>query len=123
MLRIAALLALAVGLAACSVIDTFVDGLKHAHAVESELEVSVGMKPSVGFQWKNGHLVTVTVTFPQLYAAKPLTQLADLVRSSVTKEFQQTPGAIVLAFSIGARASGTTAQILERGANARRRTL
>jgi hypothetical protein len=123
MLRIAALLALAVGLTACSLIDTFVDGLKHAHAVESDLEVSAGVKPSVGFQWNNGHLVTVTVTFPQLYQAKPLAELAAIVRSSVTKEFNQIPGAIVLGFSIDPRASGTTAQSGGRGAEAQRRTL
>jgi hypothetical protein len=123
MLRIAGFLALAIGLTGCGVIDTLVDGLRHAHAVENDLEVSTGVKPNVGFQWNNGHLVTGTVTFPQLYQAKPLAQVADLVRSSVTKEFKQTPGAIVLGFSIGTQASGTTAQFLKPGADPRHRTL
>ena len=38
--------ALAVGLAACGVVDTLVDGFKHMQAVESELETSVGSKPT-----------------------------------------------------------------------------
>src|SRR5689334_2222009 len=62
MTRYLAALALAAGLAACSVVDTMVDGFKHTRAVESALETSVGSKPAVGFNWHNGRLTQVTVT-------------------------------------------------------------
>jgi hypothetical protein len=40
------------------------------------------------------------VTFPRLYAGKPLGELAQTVREVVAKEFKQTPDTIVLAFSL-----------------------
>jgi hypothetical protein len=107
----ALLLILAVGLAACDVFSTLVDGWKYAKAVETDLEVSTGVKPEVGFQWKNGRLLTVTVMFPRLYETKPLPELAATVRRAVSDQFKQTPGDIVLAFSLGKSSSGTTAQL------------
>ena len=111
MLKHAALLALAVGLAACGVVDTLVDGFKHVRAVESELETSVGLKPQVGFNWHNGRLLQVTVTFPQLLEARPLRELADTVRAAVIKEFKQTPENVVLGFSLGKSPPGKAAQV------------
>jgi hypothetical protein len=97
----AVILALLVGLTACDVISTLREGWQYAKAVETELEASTGMKPQVGFNWRNGRLVTVTVTFPRIDEAKPLHEIADAVRRSVISHFKQTPGNIVLAFSIG----------------------
>jgi len=99
--KIGALIALAIGLAACGAVDTMVDGYKHANAVGSELATATGMKPQVGFKWHNGSLEQVTVMFPRLYRDKPLTELAETVRQTVAKEFKQTPDNIVLAFSLG----------------------
>jgi hypothetical protein len=113
MFRLAAILIFAASLAACDMVSTLVDGWKYAKAVETELEASTGMKPAVGFNWKNGQLVTVTVTFPRLYQAKPLGELAETVRRSVSGQFRQTPGNIVLGFSLGKSGSGTTAQLGE----------
>jgi hypothetical protein len=45
------------------------------------------------------------VTFPQAYDAKPLHELVDITRAAVAKEFQQTPGTIVLAFQLAAEPS------------------
>jgi hypothetical protein len=104
-----AIIVLAAGLAACGVISTLVDGFKYAKAVESDLEQETGLRPGVGFNWHNGRLVSVTVTFPRLYDARPVRELADAVRAAVGKEFKQTPENIVLAFSLPA-APGTTAQ-------------
>jgi len=42
----------------------------------------------------------VTVTFPSVYAGKPLVELAATVREVVAEEFKQAPDAIVLAFSL-----------------------
>ena len=102
MIRYLAVLALAMSLVACSAVDTMVDGFKHARAVESALETSVGSKPAVGFNWHNGRLTQVSVTFPQLLDEKPLRELAETVRAAVAKEFKQTPDAIVLGFTLKA---------------------
>jgi hypothetical protein len=59
------------------------------------------MKPQVGFNWQNGQLETVTVLFPRIYEAKPLCEVAEVVRRSVSSHFKQTPEDIVLAFSLG----------------------
>ena len=105
-----AIVVFAAGLAACGMISTLVDGFKFAKAVEGDLEQVTGLKAEVGFNWHNGRLVSVTVTFPRLYDAKPVRELAEAVRAAVGKEFRQTPENIVLAFSLGRTAPGTTAQ-------------
>ncbi len=86
------------------------DGFKHANAVAVDLEQATGLKPGVGFNWHNGRLVRVTVTFPKLYDAKPVRELADVVRTSVRKQFKQAPEDIELGFSLGATAPDTSAQ-------------
>jgi hypothetical protein len=101
MFNIAAVLILAINLAACDAVNTVTEGFKHANAVASDLEESTGVKPQVGFNWNNGRLVSVTVSFPRIYEAKPLRELADVTRASVSKQFEQTPDNIVLAFSLG----------------------
>jgi len=103
--RIAVFLILAISLAACSAFDTMVGGFEHAMAVESDLQAATGMTPDVGFKWTNGRLVSVTVTFPGLYNARPLSELADTVRRSVATEFKQTPENIELTFVIGNKPS------------------
>jgi hypothetical protein len=110
MRKIIAIIVLASGLAACGAISTLLNGFKYANAVASDLEQATGLKPGVGFNWHNGRLVSVTVTFPKLYDAKPLRELADVVRASVRKQFKQTPEDIELGFSLGATAPETSAQ-------------
>jgi hypothetical protein len=98
--RAIAILALAASLAGCGVVDVIKNGLAYSKAVEADLARLAGVKPEVGFKWHNGSLETVTVTFPRLYATKPLDELAGTVRETVTKEFKQTPDRIVLAFEL-----------------------
>jgi hypothetical protein len=112
--RFAAVVALVLGLTACSVISTLIDGWKYAKAVEADLEVATGVKPRVGFDWQNGRLLSVTVLYPQLYESKPLAALAEIVRRSVESHFQQKPEDVVLSFSLGRTGSGTTAQVERR---------
>jgi hypothetical protein len=102
MVRTAALLLFALTLAACDAVNTVTEGSAHARAVESDLEKTTGMKPQVGFNWRNGHLVSVTVQYPHIVQSQGLYDLAKTVRASVKQEFKQTPGSIVLAFSLGA---------------------
>jgi hypothetical protein len=106
--RLAVLLVLAAGLSACDMFSTLVDGWKYAKAVETDLEASAGMKPEVGFHWRNGRLESVTVLFPRLYEAKPLTEFAETVRRAVGNRFKQTPDDIVLSFSLGKSAPAKT---------------
>ena len=109
--RFAAVVSLAFGLAACGAISTLVEGWKYAKAVESDLEGMTGVKPSVGFNWSNGRLLTVTVTYPHLYERKPLAALAETVRRSVESHFQQKPADIVLCFSLRPSGSDTKAEV------------
>ena len=88
MFRIAALLVVAASLAACDMFSTLTNGLSYARAVESNLEAKVGMRPRVGFNWRNGRLVEVSVRFPRLYEAKPLRDVAETVRTAVAKRVQ-----------------------------------
>jgi hypothetical protein len=99
MFRVAALVALVATLTACDMFSTLTEGPKYAKAVESDQ--STGMKPQVGFNWHDGRLETVTVLFPQIYEARPLGAVAEVVRRSVNSHFKQTPKDIVLAFSLG----------------------
>ena len=101
MFKIISILIVAISLAACDAVNTVTEGFKHASAVEKDIEEATGVKPTVGFNWKNGQLVSVTVAFPGIYDAKPLRELAGIIRASVSKEFQQTPESIVVAFSLG----------------------
>src|ERR1700726_2913626 len=78
-----AIVVLAAGLAACGVIDTLMDGFKYAKAVETDLEQQTGLRPGVGFDWSNGQLTSVSVTFPRLVDTKPVRELADAVRAAV----------------------------------------
>ena len=123
MSRIVVFLILAISLAACGVANTLVDGFKHAKAVEDDLATSIGMRPQVGFNWVNGRLLAVTVTFPQLYQSKPLGELAETVRRSVTAQFQQTPENILLAFVLGKAPAGPSAQLHDSPDQAAKRAL
>lgn len=100
---------LSAGLAACGLVSSLVDGIKYAKAVEDDLEQVTGLRPAVGFNFNNGRLTSVTVSYPGLYDVKPLRELAQVSRAAVIKEFQQTPDDIILAFSLGRDAPGAAA--------------
>src|SRR3954466_8657782 len=97
MFRAIALLVLLTCLAGCGQFG-LLDGIKYVHAVEDDLEQMTGVKPQVGFNWNNGRLRSVTVTFPRIFNANPVIELADKVRAVVEKNFKQAPDAIVLGF-------------------------
>jgi hypothetical protein len=98
--KIIAAILLAASLAGCGLFDALSNGVAYSKAVAADLERSTGLKPGVGFNWHNGSLETVTVTFPRLVAGKPLDELAGTVREAVAKEFKTTPNKIVLAFEM-----------------------
>src|SRR3954454_9322986 len=76
MFRAIALLVLVTCLAGCGQFG-LLDGIKYVHAVEDDLEQMTGVKPQVGFNWNNGRLRSVTVTFPRIFNANPVIELAD----------------------------------------------
>jgi hypothetical protein len=98
--RVISIVVLAAGLAGCGVAEVISNGLAYSSAVETDLMQATGIKPQVGFNWSNGSLRSVTVTFPQVYAGKPLAELADTVRTVVAREFKETPDTIVLGFAL-----------------------
>jgi hypothetical protein len=100
MFKLALAVTFALSLAACDVVNTLTEGFSRAKAVESDLEQEIGVRPKVGFNWHNGRLVSVTVEYPRLIESKPLAELAETARASVTKRFEQTPETIVLAFAV-----------------------
>jgi|NGEPerStandDraft_6_1074524.scaffolds.fasta_scaffold65232_2 hypothetical protein len=95
-----AIVALSVSLAGCGAVDLISKGLSYSKAVAADLEGATGVKPEVGFNWHNGNLQSVTVTFPKVYLGKPLDELAGTVREVVAKQFKQTPDTVVLAFAL-----------------------
>jgi hypothetical protein len=95
-----AIVLLAGSVAGCGVVDLISKGMSYSNAVAADLDRDIGLKPEVGFNWRNGNLQSVTVTFPKVYVDKPLVELAGIVRETVAREFKQTPDTIVLAFSL-----------------------
>lgn len=112
-----ALALLAGCVAGCGLVDAVFDGFKHAKAVENDLFAMVGVKPAVGFNWHNGRLTSVTVTFPNLLQDKPLQELADAARTAVGKEFKQRADDVVLAFSLGPSETPATQADQTQGKN------
>jgi hypothetical protein len=109
MFRLATILVLALGLAGC---DILTNGFAYTRAVEKNLQASTHVKPHVGFNWSNGRLEVITVTFPGI-PDKPVRELADELRATVYREFKQKPMRIVLGFELKKSDSGATAQLQE----------
>lgn len=91
---------LAAALSGCGAMGTLTDGLKHAQEVANDLERSVGSKPQVGFNWSNGVLARVSVTFDRVPAGRSAEQIAALVQSSVGTRFEQKPRHLILGFDL-----------------------
>ena len=98
--RLVLMAALAVALAACGPIDSLKEGFAHSQAVAASLEKSVGLKPFVGFNWNNGSLTSVNVTFQGIPDNVPLQNIAEKSRQAIISEFKQPPKQIVISFSV-----------------------
>jgi hypothetical protein len=97
---LAATLPLILLLSGCDAIDTMKEGFAHSQAVSTQLEKTVGAKSFVGFNWNNGTLTSVTVTFEKI---PPNAQLQDVVgkaTQAVAAEFKQKPKQIVVGFAV-----------------------
>jgi hypothetical protein len=97
---IAAILLSMGALVACDAWDSLRHGFEHSQAVSADLEKSLGMKSSVGFNWHNGRLTSVTVNFEGLPKDRPLEEIADHSRKAVLRHFKQEPRQLVIAFTL-----------------------
>lgn len=89
--------------AGCSAVDTMSEGFKHSQEVAADLEKATGSRPFVGFNWNNGSLTNVAVTFDGIPAGKTTEELVALSRSSITDRFKQEPQNIVIGFRISGK--------------------
>ncbi len=93
-------LVLALALAACGPVDALKQGFAHSQAVSASLEQSLGLKSQVGFNWMNGTLTSVSVTFQGLPANVPLADIAAKSRQAIVAEFKQEPSQVIIAFDL-----------------------
>jgi len=84
----------------CDAVDTMKEGFAHSQAVSVELERSIGLKSYVGFNWNNGSLTSVNVTFDGIPKNKSLPEISEAAKAAVLKEFRQEPKQIVVAFKM-----------------------
>ena len=97
---LAALLLAAVTLGGCDLVDSAKEIFKHSQAVSAELEKSLGTKSFVGFNWNNGALTSVEVTFEELPPNHSLQEIVDVSRKAILSEFKEQPKQIVIAFKL-----------------------
>jgi hypothetical protein len=91
-------LVLTAALTGCGAIDTMTEGFKHSEEVAVDLEQSVGSKPFVGFNWSNGLLVDVSISFDGIPSGKSIEQIAQMSKQSVSARFKQSPKHVVISF-------------------------
>jgi hypothetical protein len=92
--------AIAGALAACGPIDSMKNAVAQSQAVSNDLDRSLGLKSFVGFNWNNGSLTSVTVTFDGIPENGSLRDVVQKSRQAILAEFQQAPQRIVIAFSV-----------------------
>ena len=93
-------MSLVTALSGCGAMDTLTDGLKHSREVEDDLETSVGSRPAVGFNWSNGSLTSVSITFEGIPRGVTTERISELSKDSVAKRFKQDPRQVILSFSL-----------------------
>ena len=84
----------------CNAYDTMTEGFKHSRDVAADIESSTGSKPFVGFNWSNGSLTSITVTFDGIPANKTVLELAAISRKSIVDHFKQEPKQLIISFSV-----------------------
>jgi hypothetical protein len=98
--RAATIAIFALALSGCGAISTLTHGFRQAEATAEDLQAALGLKPAVGFDWHNGVLTSVNVTFSERPTGKTLDEIAAAARAAVAKEFEQKPTEIHLTFAI-----------------------
>jgi hypothetical protein len=98
--RVLPAITVVLALVACGPVDTLKEGFAHSQAVSESLEKTLGVKPFVGFNWSNGTLDSVSVTFQGIPANVPLTEIVDKSKHAVAAEFKQLPSQVVISFAL-----------------------
>lgn len=98
--RILVVVSIALVLTACGPVDTLKEGFAHSQAVSESLEKTLGVKSFVGFNWSNGSLDSVTVTFQGIPANVPLSDIVEKSKQAVASEFKQLPSQVVISFAL-----------------------
>ena len=98
--RFLSAVSIALALAGCGPIDTMKEGFAHSQAVSASLEKSLGVKSFVGFNWSNGVLVSVNVTFQGIPRNVALADIAAQSQQAVVAEFKEAPSEVVIAFAL-----------------------
>ncbi|MCG2594474.1 hypothetical protein LZ009_16980 [Ramlibacter sp. XY19] len=93
-------LVFALCLSGCDAFDTVREGYAHSQAVSTRLEKAVGVKSFVGFNWNNGTLTSVSVTFERVPADVQLPAIVKLATEAVAAEFKQKPKQVVIGFAV-----------------------
>jgi hypothetical protein len=91
---------LSLSLWGCDAVDSVKEGFAHSQAVSAELEKSLGLKSFVGFNWNNGSLTAVTITFDGIPKDRSLSEISETATRAVLNEFKQEPTLIVVSFTI-----------------------
>lgn len=87
-------------LSGCNAYDTMTEGFKHSQDVAADIENATGSRPFVGFNWSNGSLTSINVTFTGIPAGKTVSELASVARQSIVARFKQEPKQLIISFSI-----------------------
>lgn len=98
--RVLAVMSIALALTACGPVDTLKEGFAHSKAVSENLEKTLGVKSFVGFNWSNGSLDSVSVTFEGIPANVPLADIVEKSKRAVANEFKQLPSQVVISFAV-----------------------
>jgi len=93
-------IALAVSLAGCGSAENMSANFRQAQEVAADLESAVGSKPFVGFDWQNGSLGNVSVTFEGIPASKSAQEIVGLAQRSIAQRFGQQPRQVILSFAV-----------------------
>jgi len=87
-------------LAGCHAFDTLTDGVKHSQEVAADMESAIGTKPAVGFNWSNGSLTSVSISFTGVPPKASPEQIAEVGKRSIATRFEQAPQQVVISFIV-----------------------
>lgn len=91
---------MSIWLTGCGPIDSLKEGFAHSQAVSAELEKALGVRSFVGFNWNNGALTSVNVTFEGIPPNVPLAEIVAKSQEAITSQFKQKPEQVVVGFAI-----------------------
>jgi hypothetical protein len=94
-MRFVIAVAIALPAASCNFLGSMSEIQSQANATAAALERDLGTRPSVGWNWNNGQLRSVSLVFDgQKVANLQIGQLEARVQMAVTANFKQRPSTI-----------------------------